>query len=69
MGASPTWREIRKAAGVSLHRASADAGVTPTTARAFELGGEDAILDRRKRDALVRVYSALGRLSGATSAA
>lgn len=55
----PEWREVRRAAGVSLHRASADAGVTPTTARAFELGGEAAIFDRAKREALVRVYSAL----------
>jgi hypothetical protein len=57
------WREIRKSAGVSLHRASANAGVTPTTARAFELGGPQAITDPQKRDALVRVYEALDRPS------
>lgn len=52
------WRETRKAAGVSLHKASAQAGVTPTTARAFELGGPEAILDAAKRSALLRVYAA-----------
>jgi hypothetical protein len=57
------WREIRRTAGVSLHRASANAGVTPTTARAFELGGPQAISDQRKRDALVRVYEAFDRTS------
>ena len=59
MGSKVKWREIRRAAGISLHRASADAEVTPTTARAFELGGEDAITDPSKRDALVRVYCAM----------
>jgi hypothetical protein len=63
------WREIRRAAGVSLHRASADAETTPTTARVFEVGGPDAVTDENKRAKLLRVYTALEASSSPRPAA
>lgn len=46
----------RKRARVSRDRAAVAAGVSYPTARAFELGGPDAVKDPEKRAALVRVY-------------
>lgn len=62
------WRDLRKSAGISLHKASADANVTPTTGRAFELGGPEAILDPTKRAACVAVWSSFALQPAPTAA-
>jgi len=62
-----TWRTIRQNAGVSLHKASAQANVTTTTGRVFEVGGPSAIIDEKKRAACLAVWSAFCGDAGAES--
>jgi hypothetical protein len=59
------WRERRKAAGVSLQKASTDAEITTTTGRVFEHGGPEAISDPRKRAKCIAVWSSYPQREGA----
>lgn len=54
--ASLSRRELREHAGATVVKAAAEADVTPTTVRMFEVGGPDAVRDATKRSSLVSLY-------------
>lgn len=55
-----TAKQIRQRAGLALIRVAAEAKVSETTARVFEIDPQ-AVRDERKRAALAAVYERLDR--------
>jgi hypothetical protein len=54
-----TNQEVRNRAGRSREWVAVHAGVSAPTVRVFEIGGPEAVSDKRKRDAIASVYQVL----------